>query len=82
MKLSANTMSLQITLLYKYYVSEQYPSCFYLKHNVSETGLCPSFQVEPTQLGPVDRDIPHLRTPAPTQDGVYKPSTAQTISES
>jgi hypothetical protein len=27
---------------------------FYLKHDISETGFCLRFQVEPTQLGPVD----------------------------
>jgi hypothetical protein len=30
-------------------------SRFYLKHNVSETGFCLRLQVEPTQLGPIDR---------------------------
>jgi hypothetical protein len=30
-------------------------SLFYVKHNVSETGLYLSFQVEPTQFGPLDR---------------------------
>jgi hypothetical protein len=28
---------------------------FYLKHNVSEIGFCLRFQVEPTQLSPIDR---------------------------
>jgi hypothetical protein len=28
---------------------------FYLKHVVYETGACPRPQVEPTQLGPIDR---------------------------
>jgi hypothetical protein len=27
---------------------------FYLQHNVSETGFRPLYQVEPTQLGPID----------------------------
>jgi hypothetical protein len=49
---------------------------FSLKHNVLETGFCLRFQVEPTQWGPIDRPSPYLRTPAPTQDRVYKPSTA------
>jgi hypothetical protein len=48
------------------------PFCFYLKHNVSETGFCLHLHVEPTQLGPVDRASPYLQTPAPTQDRVYK----------
>jgi hypothetical protein len=39
-------------------------------------------KVEPTQLGSIDRASPCLRKPAPTQDRLYKPSTAQTISES
>jgi hypothetical protein len=64
-------------------VSRHYPSsCLYLKHNVSETGLCLCLQVEPTQLGSIDRASPYLRTPASTQDRVYKSSTAQTICES
>jgi hypothetical protein len=57
-------------------------SCSYLKHNVSENGFCLRLQVEPTQLGPIARASPYLRTPAPTQDRVYKPSTAETIRES
>jgi hypothetical protein len=28
---------------------------FYLKHNISETGFCPRFQEETTQMGPVYR---------------------------
>jgi hypothetical protein len=28
---------------------------FYLKHKVSETGFCLRLQVEPTQLGPIER---------------------------
>jgi hypothetical protein len=28
---------------------------FYLKHDVSETGYCLCFQVEPTKLGPIER---------------------------
>jgi hypothetical protein len=59
----------------------QYP-VFTETHNVSETAFCLRLQVEPIQLGPVDRASPYLRTPAPTQDGIYKPSTAHTICES
>jgi hypothetical protein len=45
---------------YNYCVSGYYPSsCFYLKHNVSETGFCLRFQVEPTQLSPIDRASPY-----------------------
>jgi hypothetical protein len=33
---------------------------FILKHNVSETGFCLRLQVEPTQLGPIDRISPYL----------------------
>jgi hypothetical protein len=74
--------------LYKHYVSGHYPSsCLYLKHrpvyiskhNVSETGSCLRLEVKPTQLGPIDRGSPYLRTPAPTQDRVYNPSTVQSI---
>jgi hypothetical protein len=56
---------------------------FLFKHaNVSKTGLCLRLQVEPTQLGPIDRASPYLRTSAPTQVSIYKPRTAQTICES
>jgi hypothetical protein len=48
----------------------------YKTYNVSETGFCLRLQVEPIQLGPIDRASPCLRTPAPTQDRIYKPSTA------
>jgi hypothetical protein len=43
-------------------------SCFYLK-DVSETGFCHHIKVEPTQLSPIDRASPYLRTPAPAQIG-------------
>jgi hypothetical protein len=49
------------------------PFSFISKHNVSETGFCLRLQVKPTQLGPIDRISPYLRTPVPTQDGVYEP---------
>jgi hypothetical protein len=79
-----------------YYQSESFLTlsiiCFYLKHfplfvynNVSETGLCLRLQVKPTQLGPIDRVSPYrpyLQTPVPTPDKIYKPSTAQPMSES
>jgi hypothetical protein len=32
------------------------------KHNVSETGVCLRPQVKPTQLGPIDRVSPYLRS--------------------
>jgi hypothetical protein len=32
----------------------------YLRHDVIETGFCLRSQLEPTQLGPVDRARPHL----------------------
>jgi hypothetical protein len=32
---------------------------------VSETGFGLRLQVEPTQLGPIDRASPYLRTPVP-----------------
>jgi hypothetical protein len=44
-------------------VSGNYPSsCFYLKHNVSETGVRLLFQAKLTQLSPVDRASPYFRT--------------------
>jgi hypothetical protein len=30
---------------------------FYLKHNVSETGLCLHLQMKATQFGPIDRAV-------------------------
>jgi hypothetical protein len=70
-------------MLYKYYVSRQYLlSCFYLKHNFSETEFCLRVQVKRTRLGPIDRVIRYYWTPALTQDVVYKPSTEQIICES
>jgi hypothetical protein len=42
-----------------YGISGHYPSsCFHLKYNVSEIGFCLRLQVEPTQLGPIDRVSP------------------------
>jgi hypothetical protein len=35
-------------------------SCFYLKHNVSETGFGLRLQVETTQLGRIDRVSPYF----------------------
>jgi hypothetical protein len=44
---------LSCSVLYKYCVSGLYPlSCFYLKHNVSDTGFCLRLQVKPIQLRP------------------------------
>jgi hypothetical protein len=58
-----NFIAQQATIFYNYCVSGHRPlSCFYLKHNVSETEFCLCLQVEPTQLGPIDRDSPHLWT--------------------
>jgi hypothetical protein len=54
---------------YYYYVYGHYTSSrLYLKHrpvyitkqNISETGFCLRLQVEPTQLGPIDRATPYL----------------------
>jgi hypothetical protein len=47
---------------------EQYQSvlvqmlCFWTLSIVSETGFCLRLQVEPTQLGPIDRASPYLQT--------------------
>jgi hypothetical protein len=45
-------------------VSGHYPSsCFLFKiYNVSETGFCLHLHVKPTQLGPIDRASPYLRS--------------------
>jgi hypothetical protein len=55
-------------LEYNYCPSAHNPLfCFYLKYTkVAEIGLCLRLQVEPTQLGSIDRASPYLRTPAPT----------------
>jgi hypothetical protein len=39
-----------------------YRSVFYLKHEVSETRICPRLQVLSNQLVPVDRANPCVRT--------------------
>jgi hypothetical protein len=51
-------------------------------YRVSETGFCLRLKVEPSQLGPINEASPYLRTLAPTQDRIYKPTIAQTICES
>jgi hypothetical protein len=54
------------------------PSCLYItKHNISETGFYLRLQVEPAQLGPIDRASPYLRTsvPAPRWGTQAKHST-------
>jgi hypothetical protein len=38
---------------------------YFSKHDVSQTGFCLRLQVKPTQLGPIDRASPSLRTPMP-----------------
>jgi hypothetical protein len=38
-----------------------------IENNVSKVGFCLRRQVKPAQLGPINRDTPYLRTPAPTQ---------------
>jgi hypothetical protein len=49
-----------------YYLdSTQHRLVYFSKHNVSETGFCLRLQVKPTQLGPIDRANPYLRTPVP-----------------
>jgi hypothetical protein len=45
----------------------------YSKHDVSETGLCLRLQVEPTQVGLIDRASLYLRTPA-TTTGFVRPT--------
>jgi hypothetical protein len=41
--------------------------------HVSETGFCPRLQVEPTQMGPVERVSVWLQTSATTPIGLIKP---------
>jgi hypothetical protein len=40
---------------------------FYLKLNVSETGLCLRLKVKPAQFGPIDSPSLYIRTPATHQ---------------
>jgi hypothetical protein len=53
---------------------------FIFRNNISETGFCLRLQVKPTQLVPIDRGSPYLRTPVPaTRWGIpsqakHKPS--------
>jgi hypothetical protein len=46
------------------YLSKNRP-VYFSNHNVLETAFCLCFQVKPTQLGPIDRASPYLRTPVP-----------------
>jgi hypothetical protein len=55
---------------------------FILQSNVSETGFCLRLQVKHTQLCPIDELFPISGHLYQHQDGVYKPSIAQTICES
>jgi hypothetical protein len=43
-------------------LSKKHRPVYFSKHNVSETGFCLCLQVKPTQLGPIDRTSPYLRT--------------------
>jgi hypothetical protein len=36
---------------------------YFIKHDVSETGFCLRLQVDPTQMGPIERASLRLRTP-------------------
>jgi hypothetical protein len=47
---------------YNYYNSGHYPWPVLLKHNISETGFCRRLQVEPTQMGPIERATPCLQS--------------------
>jgi hypothetical protein len=64
-----------LCLPYKYYffwtisivlcLSKSHP-VYLSKLSVSETGFCLRLQVKPTQLGPIDRASPYLRTNVPS----------------
>jgi hypothetical protein len=47
----------------------------YFSKHVSESGFNLRLQVKPTQLGPIDRASPYLRTPMPAQRLVYTNQT-------
>jgi hypothetical protein len=55
---------------------------FLKNHNVSETGFCLRLQVKPTQLDPIDRASPYLRTSMSVTQEFHKIRTPQTICES
>jgi hypothetical protein len=47
-----------------------YRPVLYTKHNISETGVCLRFQVEPTQLNPLDRTSLYVsRSRSSPEDG-------------
>jgi hypothetical protein len=54
-----------------------YRPVFIYKHNFSETEFCLRLQVKPTQLVPINRISPDLRSPIPIPARLYKPITAQ-----
>jgi hypothetical protein len=58
-----------LQIKYNYHNSEKYP--FYLKRDFSETVSCPLIQVEPTQVGPIDRASLCLRAPPTTPIGLH-----------
>jgi hypothetical protein len=67
---------------YKYYVFGHYPlSCpFFKNQRFGDWILSPS-SGKTTQLDPIDRASPYLRTPMSVTQGVHKMSTSQTICE-
>jgi hypothetical protein len=44
---------------------------FYISKHVSETGFCLRLQVKPTQLGPIDKPSPYLRTESSLRNFVF-----------
>jgi hypothetical protein len=50
-----------------------HPTVLSLKHKVSKTGFWLRLQVEPTQMGPIDRANLCLRTPATTETRSVEP---------
>jgi hypothetical protein len=55
-------------LSHKCNVSGHYPSsCFYLKAQCFNSGLCLRLQSKPTQLDPIDRASPYRRRLGPTE---------------
>jgi hypothetical protein len=64
MYISTNNIFLDIV---HRFVSSKNRPVYFSKHIFSETGFCLRLQVKPTQLGPIDRTSPYLRTKVQTR---------------
>jgi hypothetical protein len=60
-KVYINTNIMFLDVIHRLVVSKNRP-VYFSKHNVLETEFCLRLQVKPTQLSPIDRASPYLRT--------------------